>query len=77
MATCPGRIWLRRLVLLLALIVPSQGVADSDRAVILEQVTNGLAVRMAVLYLICGAGQQEGAIETEIGGPAKDNREAV
>jgi aspartate carbamoyltransferase catalytic subunit len=30
----------------------SQDVADSERAVILEQVTNGVAVRMAVLYLI-------------------------
>ena len=30
----------------------SQDVADSDRAVILEQVTNGVAVRMAVLYLL-------------------------
>jgi aspartate carbamoyltransferase catalytic subunit len=29
-------------------------VADSDRAVILNQVTNGLAVRMAVLYLLSG-----------------------
>ncbi|HYE32834.1 MAG TPA: aspartate carbamoyltransferase catalytic subunit, partial [Methylomirabilota bacterium] len=29
-------------------------VADSERSVILEQVTNGLAVRMAVLYLING-----------------------
>lgn len=29
-------------------------VADSDRAVILSQVTNGLAVRMAVLYLLSG-----------------------
>lgn len=29
-------------------------VADSDRAVILDQVTNGLAVRMAVLYLLSG-----------------------
>jgi aspartate carbamoyltransferase catalytic subunit len=28
--------------------------ADSDRSVILEQVTNGLAVRMAVLYLCSG-----------------------
>lgn len=28
--------------------------ADSDRAVILEQVTNGLAVRMAVLFLCAG-----------------------
>ena len=31
----------------------SDEVADSDRAVILQQVTNGVAVRMAVLYLIC------------------------
>ena len=29
-------------------------VADGDRAVILEQVTNGIAVRMAVLYLVNG-----------------------
>jgi len=31
-------------------------VADCDRSVILEQVTNGLAVRMAVLFL-CSGGQ--------------------
>jgi aspartate carbamoyltransferase catalytic subunit len=29
-------------------------VADSDRAIILNQVTNGLAVRMAVLYILSG-----------------------
>ncbi len=29
-------------------------VADSDRSVIVEQVTNGVAVRMAVLYLLVG-----------------------
>jgi aspartate carbamoyltransferase catalytic subunit len=29
-------------------------VADSGRSVILDQVTNGLAVRMAVLYLLSG-----------------------
>jgi len=29
-------------------------VADSDRSVILDQVTNGVAVRMAVLYLLAG-----------------------
>jgi aspartate carbamoyltransferase catalytic subunit len=32
-------------------------VADSGRSVILDQVTNGLAVRMAVLYLCAGARQ--------------------
>jgi aspartate carbamoyltransferase catalytic subunit len=30
-------------------------IADSARSVILDQVTNGLAVRMAVLYLCAGA----------------------
>jgi aspartate carbamoyltransferase catalytic subunit len=30
----------------------SADVADSDRSVIVEQVTNGVAVRMAVLYLL-------------------------
>ena len=34
-------------------------IADGDRSVILEQVTNGLAVRMAVLFLINGGGPQE------------------
>ena len=29
-------------------------IADSDRSVILDQVTNGLAVRMAVLFLVSG-----------------------
>ena len=31
-------------------------VADSERSVILDQVTNGVAVRMAVLYLCAGGG---------------------
>ncbi len=33
----------------------SAEVADGDHSVILEQVTNGLAVRMAVLWLCCGS----------------------
>jgi aspartate carbamoyltransferase catalytic subunit len=33
--------------------------ADSARSVILDQVTNGLAVRMAVLYLCAGAHPEE------------------
>jgi aspartate carbamoyltransferase catalytic subunit len=33
----------------------SADVADGEHSVILEQVTNGLAVRMAVLYLLLGA----------------------
>jgi aspartate carbamoyltransferase catalytic subunit len=37
-------------------------VADSDRAVIVEQVTNGVSVRMAVLYLLVGGARDgEGA----------------
>jgi aspartate carbamoyltransferase catalytic subunit len=51
----------------------SQDVADSDQSVILEQVTNGLAVRMAVLYLICGAGQQPDLIGEDIPGAAKED----
>jgi aspartate carbamoyltransferase catalytic subunit len=42
----------------------SQDVADGDRAVILEQVTNGVAVRMAVLYLLL-----EGALQREVLSP--------
>ena len=37
----------------------SQDVADSDRAVILQQVTNGVAVRMAVLYLVTEGAARE------------------
>ena len=35
-------------------------VVDSDRSVILDQVTNGVAVRMAVLYLLSGGMAAEG-----------------
>ena len=34
-------------------------VADGDRSVILRQVTNGIAVRMAVLYLVAGGKQSD------------------
>lgn len=34
-------------------------VADGPHSAILQQVTNGLAVRMAVLYLLCGQPQEE------------------
>ena len=36
-------------------------VADGNASVILEQVTNGVAVRMAVLYLLAGGGEREAA----------------
>ena len=40
-------------------------VADSERSVIVEQVTNGVAVRMAVLYLLLGGSEPAIATETE------------
>jgi aspartate carbamoyltransferase catalytic subunit len=38
-------------------------VADGTRSLILDQVTNGLAVRMAVLYLLAGGGHTAETIE--------------
>jgi aspartate carbamoyltransferase catalytic subunit len=35
----------------------SADVADSQRSVIVEQVANGVSVRMAVLYLILGGSE--------------------
>jgi aspartate carbamoyltransferase catalytic subunit len=32
-------------------------VADGPHSAILDQVTNGLAIRMAVLWLVCGASE--------------------
>jgi aspartate carbamoyltransferase catalytic subunit len=42
----------------------SANVADSARSVIVEQVTNGVAVRMAVLYLLL-SGSNPGAVHSE------------
>ena len=42
-------------------------IADSNQSVILEQVTNGLAVRMAVLYLVNG-GKGTSEIKGTVGG---------
>jgi aspartate carbamoyltransferase catalytic subunit len=41
-------------------VVITGEVADGKQSVILEQVTNGQAVRMAVLYLLSGRKQEEG-----------------
>ncbi len=41
----------------------SQEVADGDRSVILEQVTNGVAVRMSVLFLIAGGKIDESELQ--------------
>jgi len=38
-------------------------VADMDRAVITDQVANGIATRMAVLYLLVGGGETESAAD--------------
>ena len=38
----------------------SAEVADGEKSVILDQVTNGVAVRMAVLYLLLGKSHKEG-----------------
>ena len=37
-------------------------VADGARSVILDQVENGVAVRMAVLYLLAGGSQEPGEV---------------
>ena len=48
----------------------SSEIADGSRSLILDQVTNGVAVRMAVLYLLAG-GTREEAVETEDKTPKK------
>ena len=35
-------------------------IADSDQAIILDQVLNGVASRMAILYLLCGGNATKG-----------------
>jgi aspartate carbamoyltransferase catalytic subunit len=39
----------------------SPEVADGPRSVILEQVENGVAIRMAILYLVAGGASEQGA----------------
>ena len=43
-------------------------VADGPRSVIVEQVTNGVHVRMAVLYLLLGAAEVDTAVAHEEAG---------
>ena len=44
--------------------VESSAEAASDhRSVILDQVVNGVSVRMAVLFLLLGSGRQLGAVD--------------
>ncbi len=42
-------------------------VADGQNSVVLEQVTNGLAVRMAVLYLLSGGSSVEPSLAAAAG----------
>jgi hypothetical protein len=42
----------------------SADVADSTRSVIVEQVTNGVAIRMAVLYLLLSGSSDTTSTET-------------
>ena len=51
----------------------SADVADHARSVIVEQVTNGVAVRMAVLYLLLGGGADETPTDT---GPTDEGENA-
>jgi aspartate carbamoyltransferase catalytic subunit len=41
----------------------ADGVADHERSVIVEQVANGVSVRMAVLYLLVGGSRAAGPVE--------------
>jgi aspartate carbamoyltransferase catalytic subunit len=40
-------------------------VSDSDRTIVLDQVSNGLAVRMSLLYLMLGGSDEEVAVGGE------------
>ena len=44
----------------------SAAVSESPRSIILDQVANGLAVRMSLLYLMLGSREVEGHIESEV-----------
>ena len=44
----------------------SAAVSESPRSIILDQVANGLAVRMSLLYLMLGSREVEGHIGTEV-----------
>ena len=52
----------------------SSEIADGSSSLILDQVTNGVAVRMAVLYLLAG-GSRDGFTEEQNGRAKKEKRE--
>jgi len=51
----------------------SSEIADGSRSLILDQVTNGVAVRMAVLYLLAGGSRTESNGKTN-GAPGKKQK---
>ena len=53
----------------------SSEIADGSRSLILDQVTNGVAVRMAVLYLLAGGGHAEPEQKSEEPPVKKQKRE--
>ncbi|MBD7916857.1 aspartate carbamoyltransferase catalytic subunit [Cellulomonas sp. Sa3CUA2] len=53
----------------------SADAADSPRAVIVEQVANGVAVRMAVLYLLLAGGEPARGRDDAAGTPAAEGQE--
>ena len=52
----------------------ASAVADGPYSVIMNQVTNGLAVRMALLYLLIARSKAEGATEVEVESAAEPAR---
>ena len=52
----------------------SSEIADGGRSLILDQVTNGVAVRMAVLYLLAGAGHDENGSPKQNGAATSEPR---
>jgi aspartate carbamoyltransferase catalytic subunit len=53
----------------------AQDVADGENSVILDQVTNGVAIRMAVLYLLSGGSAVEAEETTPQAGETRISRE--
>jgi aspartate carbamoyltransferase catalytic subunit len=52
-------------------------IADGGRSLILDQVTNGVAVRMAVLYLLAGAGKIENGTKRNQRGSGQSVKEGM
>jgi aspartate carbamoyltransferase catalytic subunit len=55
----------------------SSEIADGGRSLILDQVTNGVAVRMAVLYLLAGTTGADGENKPEAASVAEERSGSV